>query len=54
MADFLTSLKVGDRVVTGGGLVGTVVSIRDRQVELEIAPGVTVTVMKQAILTLES
>ena len=54
MAEFLGSLKVGDRVVTGGGLVGTVASIRERQVDLEIAPGVTVTVMKQAILTLES
>ncbi len=54
MAEFLASIKVGDRVVTGGGLVGTVATIRDRQVELEIAPGVTITVMKQAILTLES
>ena len=54
MAEFLASLKVGDRVVTGGGLVGTVALIRERQVDLEIAPGVTVTVMKQAILTLES
>ena len=54
MAEFLASIKVGDRVVTGGGLVGTVATIRDRQVELEIAPGVTITVMKQAILPLES
>ena len=54
MSEFLAGLKVGDRVVTGGGLVGSVAAIRDRQVDLEIAPGVTVTVMKQAILTLES
>ena len=54
MAEFLSSLKVGDRVVTGGGLVGSISVIRDRQVDLEIAPGVVVTVMKQAILTLES
>jgi preprotein translocase subunit YajC len=52
MNEFLDALKVGDRVVTGGGLVGTVTSIHERQVDLEIAPQVVVTVMKQAILTL--
>ncbi len=52
MAEFLSALKVGDRVVTGGGLVGTISSIGDRDVALEIAPGVVVTVMKQAVLTL--
>lgn len=52
MAEFLSALKVGDRVVTGGGLVGTISSIGDRDVALEIAPGVIVTVMKQAVLTL--
>jgi preprotein translocase subunit YajC len=52
MAEFLTALKVGDRVVTGGGLVGTISSIGDRDVALEISPGVVVTVMKQAVLTL--
>lgn len=52
MNEFLDALKIGDRVVTGGGLVGTVTVIHDRQVELEIAPQVVVTVMKQAVLTL--
>lgn len=52
MVEFLDSLKVGDRVVTGGGLVGTVMAIHDKQIEIEVAPQVVVTVMKQAVLTL--
>jgi preprotein translocase subunit YajC len=49
---FLNQLKEGDRVVLSGGLLGTVKSIGDRSVELEIAPGVVATVLKQTILSL--
>jgi preprotein translocase subunit YajC len=52
MVEFLASLKIGDRVVTGGGLVGTVMAIQEKQIEIEVAPNVVVTVMKQAVLTL--
>ena len=52
MGEFLLALKVGDRVVTGGGLVGTLTAIGEKEVSLEIAPGVVITVMKQAVLAL--
>ena len=52
MKEFIEALREGDRVVTGGGLVGTVIRIGSRQVDLEIASGVVVHVMKQAVLTL--
>ncbi len=52
MAEFLSALKVGDRVVTGGGLVGTITAIGEKEISLEIAPGVVITVMRQAVLAL--
>jgi preprotein translocase subunit YajC len=44
-----SSLGAGDRIVTIGGLHGTVVSIDDDVATLEIAPGVTVQFARQAI-----
>ncbi len=43
-ADMLKSLKVGDRVVTTGGLFGTIVQGGDQVVKLEIADRVRVDV----------
>jgi preprotein translocase subunit YajC len=44
-----SSLGAGDRIVTIGGLHGTVMSIDDNIATLEIAPGVTVQFARQAI-----
>ncbi|WP_297011785.1 preprotein translocase subunit YajC [uncultured Dialister sp.] len=46
---FLLSLKKGDKVVTSGGVHGTIKVLRDKYVELEIAPKVIVKVEKSAI-----
>ena len=35
--DLLSRLKVGDKVVSSGGIVGTVVSIKDKHVALRSA-----------------
>ncbi|MFB2530905.1 preprotein translocase subunit YajC [Paracoccus sp. p4-l81] len=44
------ALRRGDQVVTGGGIVGKVTHVReDGQVEVEIAPGVKVNVVKATI-----
>lgn len=40
------AVKKGDRVVTGGGLVGRVTKVNDGDVEVEIAPNVRVLVVK--------
>ena len=45
----LSSLEVGDHVVTAGGLVGTIESIDDEHVKLEVAPGVVLTLVRPAI-----
>lgn len=43
------SLKVGDRVVTQSGLIGKIVDLNERTAKIEIAPGVSVQMLKTAI-----
>ena len=55
----LTALKRGDRVVTGGGIVGVISRVPATpegakpvaEVEVEIAPNIKVTVMRDTITT---
>ncbi len=47
----LGALRRGDQVVTGGGIVGKVTKVKEgeNEVEVEIAQGVTVRVMRHTI-----
>ena len=45
----LRELEPGTRVLLNSGLFGTITAIGDRQTVVEIAPGVEITVLKQAI-----
>lgn len=46
----LDALRRGDRVVTGGGIIGTVVKVgTDDELQVEIAEGVRVRVMRPTI-----
>ena len=45
----MNELQPGTRVMLGSGLFGTLVSVGTKQVVLEVAPGVEMTVLKQAI-----
>jgi preprotein translocase subunit YajC len=48
--NMVANLRRGDRIVTGGGLVGSVTKvIDDNEVQVEIAEGVRVRVMKQTV-----
>ncbi|MDO5611838.1 MAG: preprotein translocase subunit YajC [Paracoccus sp. (in: a-proteobacteria)] len=47
--DMVATLKKGDQVVTAGGLVGKVTSVRDDELEVEIATGVKVRVVRSTI-----
>jgi len=60
MRSMLSQLKRGDRVVTGGGIVGTVQrvpmvadkdgkQVASNEIEVEIAPNIRVTVMRDTI-----
>ncbi len=44
-----SSISVGDKVVTVGGVVGTVSEVREAEIALVVADGVTVTFLKSAI-----
>ena len=48
--DFLAALKVGDKVVTSGGLFGAIAKIGDDAVQLQIAPNVRVDISRAAIV----
>ena len=50
----LAALKKGDRVVTSGGLIGTVVGVTDRKVSLKLGDSVRVECLRSAITGLES
>ena len=49
MQQTMGAISPGSRVMLASGLFGTVVSVGQRQVVLEISPGAELTVLKQAI-----
>lgn len=53
-AEMLTGLKIKDRVVTNGGMLGTVVGLSDDKIQLRIAEKVTVDVTRSSIAGLQS
>ena len=50
LEEFLDSLKVGVRVVTTGGIYGSVTKVNDKSVQLQIANNVRVEVSRNAIV----
>jgi preprotein translocase subunit YajC len=53
MKAMLAALKRGDRVVTGGGILGVVQKIKEgsNEVEVELGPNLRVTVLRETITT---
>ena len=47
---FLGSLKVGERIVTSGGMFGTITRLSDQSVQLQVADKVRVDVARTAIV----
>ena len=50
VATFLAALKVGDEVVTSGGIYGTITRLGDESLQLQIAERVRVDVSRNAIV----
>ena len=48
--EFLGALKVGDRIVTSGGLYGSITKLNEQSVQLQIAQNVRVEVARTAIV----
>lgn len=50
LKEMLAALRRGDRVVTGGGIIGTIAKVvSDEEVQIEIAEGVRVRVLRSTI-----
>lgn len=49
----IAQLDVGDRVVTAGGIHGVLTAVADDTVEVEVAPGVRLTLARPAIARLQ-
>ena len=45
----IAAVKKGDRIVTGGGLIGKVIKVTDNEVEVELGQGVRVTAVKSTL-----
>lgn len=50
VATFLASLKEGDKVVTSGGIYGTITKVGDHALQLQIAERVRIDVSRNAIV----
>jgi preprotein translocase subunit YajC len=48
--EFLSALKVGDRVVTSGGIYGSITKIGEHSVQLQVAQNVRLEVARSAIV----
>jgi len=51
--ELIANLKNGDKVITGGGLYGTIAGIRDNTFVLKVADQVKVEVAKNAVASLQ-
>ena len=50
IAAFLQELKVGDRVVTSGGIYGSITKLNDQSIQLQIADKVRIEISRQAVV----
>ena len=50
LQEFLEALKVGDRVVTNGGIYGSVTKVDGNTIQLQIADKVRIEIAKNAIV----
>ena len=48
--DFLSALKVNDRVITTGGIYGTITKLSDASVQLQVANNVRIEVSRAAVV----
>ena len=47
--NLLNSLKKGDKIITIGGIYGTITDLSEKTVKVEIAEGVEVTMVRSAV-----
>ena len=50
----IDNLKAGDKVITSGGIYGTIVGIKDDRIQLRIAENVKVEMSRSAVTALQA
>ena len=53
LQDMIDNLKAGDKVVTSGGIYGTIVGFKDDRIQLRIAENVKIDLSRNAITALQ-
>ena len=53
LQEMIDNLKVGDKVVTSGGIYGTIVGFKDDRIQLRIAENAKVELSRNAITALQ-
>jgi preprotein translocase subunit YajC len=53
LQDMIDSLKVGDKVVTSGGIYGTIVGFKDDRIQLRVAENVKIELSRNAVTALQ-
>lgn len=53
-AAFRDALKAGDKVITAGGIFGTILKVEANSVELEVAPKVQITLLRSQVVALQA
>jgi|SRR5688572_5743313 preprotein translocase subunit YajC len=53
-AVLLQNLEVGDEIISAGGVYGTIRGLRDDEIDLEVADGVTIKLARGAVARLAS
>jgi preprotein translocase subunit YajC len=54
LQDMITNLKSGDKVVTNGGIYGTIVGFKGERIQLRIAENVKIELSRNAVTALQS
>src|SRR5438132_10422244 len=53
LQEMIDNLKVGDKVVTSGGIYGTIVGFKDDRIQLRVAENVKVELSRNAVTALQ-
>ena len=54
LQDMIDNLKAGDKVVTSGGIYGTIVGFKDDRIQLRVAENVKIELSRNAVTALQS
>lgn len=54
LQDMIDNLKAGDKIITSGGLYGTVVVVKDDRIQVRLAENVKVEMSRNAVTALQN